>query len=165
MHTAVHLCLAHFWAGWRPRPSAASLGPLTAEAGWNRAGKGPLQAPLLALPSSRPAPGAQGTLVHKDLLDGPGVHRCACWRHTNFCSFWTRPVEAGEVLGETITLQVDPGPQTQSLVRPDRPGNAGRRGETEMLPPAQVACCDQLVLQTGRPASFSHSSVSLTLTL
>lgn len=128
-------------------------------------GKGPLRAPLLALPSSHPTPGAQGTLVHKGLLGGPGVRRCVCWTHTDFRSFHTSPVEAGEVLGETVTLQVDPGPQTQSLVRADRPGNAGRRGETETLPPAEVAWCDQLVLQTGRPTRLTHSSVSLTLTL
>lgn len=112
MHTAAHYeRLAHFWAGCSPRPSAASLGPLTAEAARNRVGKGLCR---LALPSSRPAPSAQGTLAHKDLLDGPGVRRRACWRHTDFRSFRTRPVGAGEVLGETVTLQVDPGPQTQS---------------------------------------------------
>ena len=43
--------------------------------------------------------------------------RCGCQMHTDFRSFPTSPAEAGEVLREKVTLQVDPGPQTQSLVR------------------------------------------------
>lgn len=33
-----------------------------------------------------------------------------------------------------VTLQAGPGPQTQSLVRPNQPGNLGKHGEPETLP-------------------------------
>lgn len=79
--------------------------------------------------------------------------------HMDFRSFLTSPAEAGEVLREKLTLQVDPGPQMQSLVRANQPESWASTVSCRLhgSPGVSSWSCRQ-----GHPTRFTHS---LTLTL